>query len=168
MAIEPRGLVIRPFRREDLPEILRLFHETVHTVCTGEYTPAQLNAWAPPIEQMDADAWERDLQESYALVAQLQGRLAGFGNLAEPDYVDRLYVGRDCQGQGVASALARQLEQRAVQLGAKKLTVHASLTACPFFERRGFRTLTRQTLERRGVNLDNLVMEKILSGQPEN
>lgn len=41
-------------------------------------------------------------------------------------------------------------------------TVHASRTARPFFEQRGYRVLAEQQVERRGVTLTNFRMEKTL------
>ena len=43
-----------------------------------------------------------------------------------------------------------------------RVTVHASETARPFFERRGYRVLRPQQVERRGQVLTNYVMEKEL------
>ena len=44
--------------------------------------------------------------------------------------------------------------------GADRLTTHASITARPFFEHRGYRVLYAQTVERHGVTMQNFVMEK--------
>ena len=43
-----------------------------------------------------------------------------------------------------------------------RVTVHASETARPFFERRGYRVLRPQQVERRGQVLTNYVMEREL------
>lgn len=40
------------------------------------------------------------------------------------------------------------------------VTTHASITAMPFFARRGYRILRRQEVERHGVLLANYVMER--------
>ena len=42
----------------------------------------------------------------------------------------------------------------------RKITVHASITARPFFEKRGYRLVRSQTVERRGVQMQNFHMEK--------
>ena len=56
------------------------------------------------------------------------------------------------QGRGVASALCDALP-------AARIT-HASITARPFFERRGWHVVKEQQVERRGVLLTNFVMER--------
>ena len=37
---------LRAYQSGDLPAILNLFRDTVHTVCARGYTRAQLDAWA--------------------------------------------------------------------------------------------------------------------------
>ena len=93
-------------------------------------------------------------------VALKGGAVIGFGDIDESGYLDRLYVHRDYQGRGVASELCRRLESR---YKVKKIVTHASITAKPFFEKRGYKALKRQEVERRGVLLTNYVMEKILT-----
>ena len=78
--------------------------------------------------------------------------IIGFADLAEDGYLDRLYVHRDWQGRGVATALCDALPDA-------RLT-HASLTARPFFEKRGWHVVREQQVERRGVRLTNFVMER--------
>ncbi|HIT14681.1 MAG TPA: GNAT family N-acetyltransferase [Candidatus Scatomonas merdigallinarum] len=68
---------------------------------------------------------------------------------------------KDTQRQGVATALCEALEQAA---GTAVIRTHASLTARGFFEKRGYRLVREQQVERRGVLLTNFVMEKIISG----
>ena len=74
-------------------------------------------------------------------------------------YLDRLYVGRDFQGRGIATAICRRLEE---QFPVERVTVCASITARPFFEGRGYRVVRSQKVLRRGVYLTNFVMEKRL------
>src|SRR5437870_2911003 len=76
---------IRLYRPGDIREILRLFYDTVHTVNARDYTPDQIDAWAPP-ELLTADSkiWEESLASRYTVVAELgDGAVAGFGELEE-------------------------------------------------------------------------------------
>ena len=143
-------MILRAYRGSDLPAILSLFRDTVHTVCARDYTRSQLEAWAPA--EPDAAAWDASLRAHRTLVAEENGSILGFADLAEDGYLDRLYVHRDWQGRGVASALCAALP------GARR--THASITARPFFERRGWRVVREQRVERWGVALTNFVMEK--------
>ena len=71
--------------------------------------------------------------------------------------MDRLYVHRDLQRRGVATAICDALEKHPT---ASEFTTHASITAKPFFEKRGYVVVKEQQVERWGVWLTNFVMKK--------
>lgn len=120
-------MTLRPYRSDDCPALAKLFYDTVHTVNARDYTPEQLDAWADG--QVDLAAWDASFLTHTTLVAEEEGIIVGFADLADDGYLDRLYVHKDWQGRGVATALCDALP------GAK--LTHASLTARPFFEQRG-------------------------------
>ena len=146
---------LRAYEGGDCPALARLFYDTVHTVNGRDYTPEQLAAWAD--DQVDLSAWDTSFLAHHTLVAEEDGVILGFADMDGSGYLDRLYVHKDRQSQGVASALCDALEDACP---AAVFTTHASLTARPFFEGRGYRVLRRQTVIRHGVALDNYVMEK--------
>lgn len=148
-------MILRPYRSEDCPALARLFYDTVHTVNARDYTPEQLDAWADG--QVDLTAWDESFRAHHTLVAEENSEILGFADMDNMGYLDRLYVHKDYQSRGVATALCDALE---AACPAKAFTTHASLTARPFFEGRGYRVLRRQAVVRRGVALDNFVMEK--------
>lgn len=160
--LKGRGLTLwlRPYREEDLPTLLQLFHETVHTVAAKDYSPAQLAAWAPGVERMDQARWNSTLLAHHSLMAIWEGRVAGFADMDETGYLDRLYVHKDCQGRGVATFLVEALEAQALRQGLTTYTTHASKTARPFFEKHGYQVVKEQTVERLGTTLVNYLMEK--------
>lgn len=147
---------IRRYEPEDLGQITALFYDTVHAVNAADYAPEQLDAWADGAP--DLDRWNGSLLAHHSLVA-VEGRdlIVGFGDIDGTGYLDRLYVHKDRQGRGIATALCDRLE-RAVD--APVITTHASITARPFFEGRGYRVLREQRVERHGVRMTNYVMEK--------
>ena len=148
---------LRPYRPEDCPALAHLFYETVHTVCAADLHPRPARGLGARQRPRPA-AWDASFQAHITLVAEIGGRLAGFGDLdPAAGYLDWLYVSRDFQRRGVASALCDALEQAS---RARPLTTHASRTARPFFEKRGYRVLHSQQVERRGQQLENFVMEK--------
>ena len=150
-----QNIQIRKFAPEDGPSSARLFYDTVHTINRKDYTEEQLDAWAP--KERDLEAWTDSFQSHTAFVAEMEGRIVGFGDMDETGYLDRLYVHRDFQGKGITSALCDALEQA---VPAKGFLTHASLTAYSFFQRRGYRVLKEQRVIRHGVSLTNFVMEK--------
>lgn len=147
-------ICLRDYRPDDCEALAALFYETVHAVNKKDYTPAQLDAWATGT--VDLAAWNASFSAHKTVVAWSGGKIVGFGDMDERGYLDRLYVHRDFQGRKIATAICDELE-RAVGGG---YSVHASITARPFFENRGYRTVARQEVFRRGVALRNYKMEK--------
>ena len=145
---------IRPYRPSDCAELAQLFYDTVHTINARDYSPAQLAVWATGL--VDLAQWNASLLAHDSWVAVLDGRLVGFGDIDKTGYLDRLYVHRDYQGQGIATRLCDQLE--AAVPG--NIITHASITARPFFEGRGYRVIRQQQVVRQGIALTNFVMEK--------
>ena len=148
-------MFIRPYRSADCPVLAELFYETVHAVCAQDYPPEQLDAWAPG--EVDLAAWDASFLAHRTLAAVEGETIVGFADMDGSGYLDRLYVHRDFQRRGVATALCDALEAASA---AETFTTHASLMARPFFECRGWRVIREQTVFRRGVGLRNFVMEK--------
>lgn len=146
---------LKPYTPQDLEAILALFYHTVHTVNARHYAPEQIEAWADG--RPDARRWDASLCAHHSLVAWLEGEIVGFADMDETGYLDRLYVHADHQGQGIATALCDALERASP---APVFLTHASITARPFFEKRGYRVVRKQQVERKGILLTNYVMEK--------
>lgn len=128
-------MVVREYQPADCKEMIRLFYGTVHCVNAKDYTEEQLAVWATGKEE--PKEWNRSLLGHYSLVAVEDGIVIGFGDIDQSGYLDRLYVHKDYQGKGVASAICDKLEQ-AVK---GKIVTHASVTARPFFEKRGYQVI---------------------------
>lgn len=147
-------MLIREYQESDCKEITELFYNTVHTVNAKDYTKEQLDVWAT--RQADLEKWNRSLTEHYSVVAIENNVIVGFGDIDKTGYLDRLYVHADYQGKGIGTAVCNQLEQ-AVR---GDITTHASVTAKPFFEKRGYKVVKEQQVERQGIFLTNFCMEK--------
>lgn len=146
---------IRAYQSADCKELTELFYHTVHTINARDYTKEQLDVWATG--QVDLERWDQSLRAHFSLVAVEGETIVGFGDLdAAEGYLDRLFVHADYQGKGIAAALCSQLESASHGT----IITHASITAKPFFEKRGYRVVREQQVERQGVFLTNYVMEK--------
>lgn len=147
-------MTIRKYRSEDCAALAALFYDTVHSVNLRDYTQEQVDAWATG--EIDLAAWDASLSAHHTLVAEEDGHILGFADMDHTGYLDRLYVHKDAQSRGIATALCDALEQAA----SGGFLTHASITARPFFEKRGYRVVQAREVERRGVKLKNFVMEK--------
>lgn len=151
---------IRQYKEEDCNEVVTLFYQTVHTVNKKDYTDAQLEAWAPA--ELDYERWAKVLSQNYTVVVQHNGIIAGFGDIDASGYFNHLFVHKDYQGCGVATLIKEAIEQHAFANTISRITVAASITAKPFFEKHGYTVLKQQQVERNGQVLTNYFMEKLL------
>ena len=114
---------------------------------------------------MDLYAWgERLLRNDYSIVAEQNGIIIGIGTANDSGYFDLLYVHKDYQRIGIATMIANDIENNLYHKGVHKITTDASITAKPFFMKRGYSVLKKQNVECRGQYLTNYKMEKVLEG----
>lgn len=146
-------MVIRQYQNKDYAELARLFYDTVHTVNAHDYSAEQLSAWAANYDGLRSR--QADLSRLKTLIAEINGVIAGFGSIDTSGYLDLLYVHKDYQRQGVATSLCDELERDYAVI-----KTHASITAKPFFEKRGYMLIKSQEVERSGVALTNFEMVK--------
>ena len=64
-------LNIRKYDERDTAALAKLFYETVHAVCAGDYTAAQLSCWADG--RPDLGAWKESLSAHISYVAESCG-----------------------------------------------------------------------------------------------
>lgn len=145
-------MLIREYETSDCKAITELFYHTVHTVNAKDYTKEQLDVWAT--EQVDVEKWNESLQEHFSVVAVEDGIIVGFGDIDQTGYLDRLFVHASYQRNGIATAICNRLEQAVPG----DMTAHVSITAKPFFEKRGYQLVKKQQVERQGIFLTNYVM----------
>lgn len=153
---------LREYQPGDCGEMAELFYDTIHSVNRKDYPQEQLDAWADG--NVDLEAWDRSFREHFTVVAEENGVITGFGDIDRSGYLDRLYVHRDFQRKGIAASICGCLETWAREQNKGEdgceFTTHASVTARPFFEHRGYRVVNKQQVERKGQKLVNYVMVK--------
>ena len=156
------SLYIRDYKSGDCRETAELFYETVHKINSADYTQEQIRVWAP--RDRDLEKWDASYKEKgkKAIIAAEGDRIVGFCDVTASGYFDRLYVHCEFQGMGIGKALCREGERYAASCGSSKVTVYASITAKPFFEKLGYSVIRPNEVIREGVSLTNYFMEKNL------
>ena len=128
---------IRSYRWYDLHKVMQLFYDTVHHVCVEDYSPEQLEVWAP--DELDRKAWEKSLRSNICFVAEYKKQIIGFGDLKPgAGEINRLYTHKDYQGRGVARSILARLERTARKYKQATLRVESSLTGKDFYQSQGF------------------------------
>lgn len=157
---------LRPFLPADTMALRDLFAQSIDELTVDDYDEDQRIAWAAKAE--DAAEFRARLTEALTLVVQLEGEYLGFGSLKDNKTIDMLYVHPDYAGEGVGTALVDALEKIAGARGAEAITVDASDTAVPFFERRGYVATQRNSVPLDDQWLSNTTMLKRLAeSQPK-
>ncbi len=146
-------MIIREYKNEDFDVVSKLFYDTVHSVNAKDYTEEQLSAWARDYDSLRIRKEDSLLQNT--LIAEINGEIVGFGSIDKTGYLDLLFTHKDYQRQGIATALCDELEK-----GFNEIKTYASITAKPFFERRGYTVTKEQEIERFDIKLKNFEMQK--------
>jgi putative acetyltransferase len=154
-------VMIRRYETTDLDGIIDVFVRAIRETACLDYCGEQIAVWA----QVDRSAWEKAYggDERLTWVAVDGGRPVGFATLAPSGLLGMMYVHPEHQMRGIATALAGTVEAAARSQGLSRIFTNASITARPFFAKRGFQELASQVVERRGVKFTNFRMAKELA-----
>jgi len=160
-------VTVRPMRAADAEAAARVFFAAVRDGAAGHYDAAQRRAWAPEVPA--PKDWRARLADRWGVVAEAPDAadklaVVGFMTLRADGCIDLAFVAPAAIGQGVAGRLYDAVEAEARRRGLERLWAEASRMARPLFERRGWRVVRPQTVERGEVTLENFVMEKVLEG----
>jgi putative acetyltransferase len=153
---------IRDYQPPDLDAVIAVFIGAIREIAARDYTPAQIDAWA----QVDRDAWAARRLSRPTWVAIMRETVVGFTDLEPDGHLDMMFVHAAHQRAGIATALLATVEAAACTQGLRRIFTEASITARPFFERRGFSVIARQSVEKRGQHFTNFRMEKVLPATP--
>lgn len=152
-------LTIRKAIIEDTFEIKKLFQETILSVNIKDYSAEQAECWARRGD--DNNVWKDRINEQYFIVAIQNNIISGFAALKPDGYLNSMFVHKDYQGIGVASSLLTEIEKYALKNYISEITADVSITAKPFFEKKGYKVITQQTVCI-GIEMINYKMKKAL------
>jgi GNAT superfamily N-acetyltransferase len=156
---------VRFAKSEDARGILEAHYSAVHQTAAKDYPLEILRIWSTPVTKERIDQYLRNaLPHETTLVAEVAGRIAGFGAIVESnDELRAVYVAAEFGGRGVGSALLRELERLAKDRGCPALQMDSSLTAAAFYLRNGYEELGRadHTLSS-GDKMASVRMRKVL------
>ena len=129
-------MIIRKYKPSDCAAMAKMFYDTVHTINSRDYTKEQLNVWAK--ESVDLEEWDISFLNHNILIAEINGEIVGFADMDNSGYLDRLYVHKNFQRRGIATALVDESERCEKETGILNFETYASITAMQFFEKRGY------------------------------
>ncbi|WP_338518918.1 GNAT family N-acetyltransferase [Erwinia aphidicola] len=149
---------LRQYQGADVDTVIVVFQTAVRIVAAPDYNPAQIAAWA----QVDRESWQKRLLDSHCWVASIEDKIVGFGNVEFDGNLDLMFTHPEYLRTGVASALLEKLEHAVITMALPEIFTESSVTAKPFFSRRGYQLLAAQQVQVRGQNFINYRMSKSL------
>ena len=154
------GMTFKNATISDLKEMQELYIETIKHVCKNDYNSAQIDVWISGVK--NTERWVVVINTQFVLLAIIEDQIVGFGTLKDGNYIDFFYIHKDFQRQGIADRLLTELQLEAKKQHSKVITSDVSITARPFFEKKGFIVKAEQRNIRFGIELINYKMEKKL------
>ena len=131
---------IRRYIEDDTLQLIEIYHNTIHNVNCADYTPAELEAWAPT-EEITDESYAKDVirwSKIRPFVVVENDEIMGFAELEDKGHINLFFVNHLCQGKGVGSMLINACIKEGKRLSYDKLFAEVSITAKPFFLHKGF------------------------------
>jgi putative acetyltransferase len=138
-------VLIREMRPGDARIFLEVHHAAVRGLAANDYPVEVIDAWAPlPILDNHVAAVRSNPDGEYRLIAEIDGQVVGIGALVATNIELRAcYVRPESSRKGVGSALVREIERKARELGVTLLEADSSLNAQPFYAAHGYEVQAR-------------------------
>lgn len=149
---------IRRFRDTDAVAVARLRRDTIRTINAKDYPPKHIRAWTDGIT---VNRIRTSPHKKSTFVAVHHKKIIGVGQYT-PQELRLLYIHKDHLGKGIGKAILGVLERDALQHGIRTFTCFSTITARPFYEKMGFKTIKRSTLPLKGQRLIIYQMKKRL------
>jgi putative acetyltransferase len=150
--------MIKIAQRSDVDAIRQLFQETIESVNRNDYNPDQIKIWSAGAQRIEN--WQKKITEQYFLLSKDKNTVNGFASMDVNGYIDFMYIHKNYQNQGIATLLLQALESKASELHLEKMWANVSITARPFFQKRGFIITDIHIKWIQEVAFENAVMTK--------
>lgn len=152
-------MILRRFLPGDAEALWHVHHSAIHQTASRDYSPEQIQAWAP---SEPPESWTDRMRSLNPFVVEHQGEILAYADIQPSGYIDHFFVAGKHARQGIGLQLMTRLLDEAQALGVGELSANVSKTAQPFFARFGFEIIEQRAPVRHGVVLPNALMRKVL------
>ncbi|MDN3557358.1 GNAT family N-acetyltransferase [Halomonas maura] len=153
VATRPPRILYRRARVQDGTDQAEVFRHAVMQGAMAHYTLAAREAWAAVLPR-EGCAWVARQALYTTLVATRDGRCVGFIEIdSRRHHVESLYVWPSLARRGIGSTLLAHAERLLREQGVTRLGIDASLVMADALERRGWRRVREEWVERGGQRL---------------
>ena len=149
-------ITIEPYYQGAEKELFEIFTTAITEICSKDYSPEQIRAWISG--EYNHEQWGKKLENIQPYIATLGNKVVGYADIQSDGYIDHFFVHGSYQSKGIGSALMKTLLSSNPQVG--RAYAHVSITARPFFEKKGFRLVKENIVTKQAVSLHNYTMER--------
>ena len=155
-------ITTRKYNLNDARALAEIYNRTIHKVNIRDYSEKQLNAWAPSssLEPDGLEYWKKKWVKVVPIVALQGDNVVGFTEFETNGHIDCFFVHHAFQGVGVGTTLMNAIEQEAKEKNIHLVYAQVSITAKPFFSKKGFKIVKQKVDVIRGCELICYVMQK--------
>jgi putative acetyltransferase len=111
---------IREFQFGDEAGLYAVFLSAIHELASKDYTPEQIEAWAPA--SFDPEAWAKRMQGIRPLVVESHGKLVAYADVQPTGYIDHFFVSGPLARTGIGTVLMNRIHETALAQGIRVLT----------------------------------------------
>jgi GNAT superfamily N-acetyltransferase len=148
-------LVLRQARPADAPRIHELHTASVRELCSPYYLPETIDGW---LLNRRPDGYLPGIERGQMFVVERDGNIVGFGEATAGEV-----LGAFVDPAAVRAGIGSIIVQRALEMARREhqgpIRLESTLNATTFYERFGFREVTRSTVRRNRVEVPVVVME---------
>lgn len=159
--LRKHDITTRPYNKNDAHDLSLIYYNTIHNINSKDYTPGQINAWAPT-SSLEIKDWQKKWERIPPIIALINDQIVGFSEFEPNGHIDCFYVHHLFQGRGIGNFLMIKIEEKAHSNNITKIYAEVSISAKPFFIRKGFKVIKQQIVTIRNQELQNFIMEKYI------
>lgn len=149
---------IRKAHIKDIPQMKKLFKETVLEINKKDYSANQVRDWASCGE--DELRWEAQITKFNHFVCENENQIIGFYSINNTGFIKSMFVSKDHQRHGIGKKMMQKIIDNTSSNNIKSLKSEVSITAKPFFESFGFKVIMKKKAKANKLSLINYLMEK--------
>jgi len=151
---------VRPAMPDEIPLLVGIYQRAIVHSCRAWYDAHQLSAWLS--FAADAALWLDSFQQTHCLVAvNKQDLPLAFGDMHPgTGQIGRLYVEPDAHGNGLGTAVLKELELLLQHAGHREVALESALNAYQFYLNRGYSSLGTVMLPFNGALFSQYRMRK--------
>ncbi len=155
---------IRKTKLEDMAGVMDAHRRSILELCSKDYRPEQIQAWANV--NYSKDIWQRNIELEFHYVIEREKQIEGFCHSRIHDdgtgEIKGLYFTKKISGLGLGRKVFELCMRHIYERNCPTVLITATKTAKGFYEKMGFRIVQEAVIPIRGIEVECFRMEMVL------